>query len=75
MSRIEGKDFLDLYYLMDLPHKHIIDIKKQEIIKKVNLEEKQIKSIANIINHYIPRNDRPNWSIFLEELKERIKKY
>lgn len=77
MKRMEGKDFLDLYYLIDLPHHHIKELKEEKgkIIKKMTLEEKQIKSIANIINHYIPRSNRPNWNIFLEELKEKIKRY
>ncbi|MBI1935354.1 hypothetical protein HYS31_02840, partial [Candidatus Woesearchaeota archaeon] len=46
-----------------------------EIIKRISIEEKQIKLIANITNHYLPRAKRPNWSIFLEELKEKIKDY
>ncbi len=76
MNRIEGKDFFDLYYLMDLS-KDIKEIKmyKEEIIKRANFEEKQIKSIANILNHYIPRNQRPIWSIFLDELNKKIKRY
>lgn len=74
INRIEGKDFFDLYYLIELPHKHI-SIPKEEIIQKTSLEEKEIKSAANIINHYIPRNKRPSWGIFLEELKNKIIKY
>ena len=77
MNRMEGKDFFDIYYLIDLPHKPINELKKkkEEIIKRISLEENQIKLAANIINHYLPRAKRPNLSIFLEELKEKIKKY
>lgn len=77
MNRIEGKDFFDIYYLIDLPHSKIRSIKenKEEIIKRINLEEEQIKFMANIVNHYIPRNKRPKWGLFLEELKDKIKKY
>ena len=76
MSRIEGKDFFDLYYLVDLPHKPVKSLKekKEKIIGRISLEEKEIKSAANIINHYIPRSKRPIWSIFLEDLKKKIKK-
>lgn len=77
MTRTEGKDLLDLYYLTELPHKHIKELKekKREILRRIATEEKQTKTIANTINHYIPRNKRPNWSRFLEELKEKIRKY
>ena len=76
MNRIEGKDFFDLYYLIDLS-KDIKEIKmhKEEIIKRAKFEEEQIKSIANILNHYIPRNQRPNWGVFLDELNNKIKRY
>ncbi len=74
MNRLEGKDFFDLYYLLDLPHKKV-DFNKNDLIKRISFEEKQIKIVANVINHYIPRNQRPDWSIFLEELKEKIRKY
>lgn len=75
LNRKEGKDLFDLYYLIELPHKPIklSREKKEKLIQKVNLEEKEIKSSANAINHYIPKGKRPNWSIFLEELKGKIK--
>ncbi|MFH1053153.1 MAG: nucleotidyl transferase AbiEii/AbiGii toxin family protein [Candidatus Woesearchaeota archaeon] len=74
MDRLEGKDFFDLYYLIELPHKKA-RISKEEIIKRISLEGKEIKAVANIINHYIPRSRRPSWSMFLEELKEKIRRY
>jgi len=77
LNRIEGKDFFDLYYLTELPHKHIkaIRAKRDMLTQRTNLEEKEIRSTENVINHYIPKGKRPSWSIFLEELKEKIKKY
>lgn len=77
MNRIEGKDFFDLYYLIKLPHKPVAEVRKrkEEIIRRITIEEKQIRSVANIINHYLPRSSRPNWTIFLEELKKKIKEY
>jgi predicted nucleotidyltransferase component of viral defense system len=77
MNRKEGKDFFDLYYLIELKHGLVKELKEKrdDIIKKIIIEEKEIKSAANIINHYIPRSKRPSWGIFLEELKEKLKKY
>lgn len=77
MNRTEGKDFFDLYYLIDLPHKPIdlLKQKKENIAQRISLEEKEIKSAANIVNHYIPKDKRPMWNMFLEELKEKIKNY
>ncbi len=77
LNRQEGKDFFDLYYLIDLTHKPINELKndKEKILKKIDLEKKQIIDVANIVNHYIPRQKRPDWDIFLEELKDKIKKY
>lgn len=73
-NRIEGKDFFDIYYLIDLQHKHI-KFSKEKIIKRISFEENEIKSVANIINHYIPKEERPDWSIFLEELKKKVMVY
>ena len=77
LNRLEGKDFFDTYYLLELEHKKLTELKenKEKIIKRIALEEKQVKSIANATNHYLPRNQRPNWQNFLQELKEKIKKY
>jgi len=77
LNRIEGKDFFDLYYLMDLPIKkgNGLRLKREEILQRITTMENQLTSVINIINHYIPRGERPNWNIFLEELKEKIRKY
>lgn len=77
LNRTEGKDFIDLYYLIGLPHQRINVIKKhkEELLNRMTLEEKQIRAAANIINHYIPRPQRPEWGMFLEEIKGKIKAY
>ncbi len=76
LNRMEGKDFFDLYHLLDLPHEPLQMSRKEKdsIIKRISLEEKEIRSIVNIVNHYIPRSKRPSWGIFLEELKKKINK-
>jgi predicted nucleotidyltransferase component of viral defense system len=77
MNRTEGKDFYDLYHLLELPHHRLDKLKegKKEILNRMNLGEKQVKAIANAMNHYLPRNQRPNWTLFLEELREKIRNY
>ena len=73
INRLEGKDFFDLYYLIELSNKlRISKGEKENIINKISMEEKEIKAVANIINHYIPKKNRPIWSIFLDELKEKV---
>ncbi len=74
-DRMEGKDFFDLYYLLEYPHRPL-KISKDDaktILQRIDAAEKQIKSIVNVINHYIPKDRRPSWDIFLEEIKEKIK--
>lgn len=71
MARNEGKDFFDLYYLLEIQHEEI-KIDKDKIIERITSEEKEIKSIANTLNHYIPKKQRPDWKFFLEQLKAKI---
>ncbi len=72
LTRLEGKDLFDLYYLLDLKKIKIPKQEKEALIKRFQLDEEKIRNVANVINHYIPRNDRPNWSIFLKELAEKV---
>lgn len=71
MTRNEGKDFFDLYYLLEISQESI-HIDKEKIMERINFEEKEIKTIRNTLNHYIPKKQRPDWKIFLEQLKEKI---
>lgn len=76
INRMEGKDFIDLFYLLDIPH-NVLGLsqqQKEKVIGALSLHEKQIKSIANVINHYMPRTKRPNWHLLLQQLKEKIQK-
>ena len=67
-------DQYDLYYLLDLGHKplHLGKLEKEKILAAIPSDEKEIRFLANVINHYIPRNKRPMWGMFLEELREKI---
>ncbi len=75
LTRMEGKDLFDLYYLLDLIHKPIKLPKEKRdlIINRLQLNDEEVKAMANVINHYIPKNIRPNWGIFISELIEKIK--
>lgn len=76
MTRLEGKDFFDLYYLLDAV-KTPVRISREEkelLLKRVTLDKEQITLVANVINHYIPRGQRPDWGVFLEGLKKKIEK-
>jgi len=75
LSRMEGKDFFDLYHLIGLPHKRIKIADKKLLQKRMDLEERAIKSVGNVLNHYIPRSKRPDWGGFLGDLKERMLEY
>ncbi|MFH1510085.1 MAG: nucleotidyl transferase AbiEii/AbiGii toxin family protein [Candidatus Woesearchaeota archaeon] len=71
MNRLEAKDFFDIYYLLDLPHRHI-KISKDEAIQKAGFLQ---QSTLDILNHYIPKSQRPNWDLFIAELKDKLRKY
>ena len=77
LNRREGKDSFDLFYLIEQKHKpvRLLKEKREDIIRKISIGEKEVKSIANIINHYIPKNKRPRWDMFLNKLKEKVEKY
>ncbi|MFH2028579.1 MAG: nucleotidyl transferase AbiEii/AbiGii toxin family protein [Nanoarchaeota archaeon] len=74
LNRLEGKDFFDLFYLIGLEHEHE-RLDKVKLLERINLEKDEIKAAANVVNHYIPRTKRPNWSQFLEKFKKKIKDY
>ena len=65
-SRKEGKDIYDLYYLSQ--GHSIVDSKLSEAL---NLNENELKRIANTANHYIPVKKRPDWKSLIEELRNR----
>ncbi len=72
ISRKEGKDIYDLYYLLS-PE---IKIKKEYAKKAaiaLDLSNEEIKSIANTANHYIPKPFRPDWKQMIAKLSENLK--
>ena len=56
-----------------IPHESI-NIDKEKIMERITFEEKEIRIIADTLNHYVPKKQRPDWKIFLEQLKEKIRK-
>lgn len=75
LNRLEGKDFFDLFYLLDLSHQlKVSKSEKNRLIGRISLEENKIRLVANAVNHYIPRGIRPDWDMFLEELKKKVEK-
>lgn len=74
LSRREGKDFFDLYFLLEISSLPISPAQKEKLIQRLNLSAVEIKSIANSLNHYVPKMLRPDWETFIEELKEKMRK-
>ena len=74
LNRIEGKDYYDLFYLLELTHKPIKLTKheKKRLKERMGMDERQIKSVANVLNHYLPKTKRENWYLFMENLKNKI---
>jgi len=70
VHRKEGKDIYDLYNLLT-PNFKINKAYAKEIIEVLNIKE--IKSIANAANHYIPKNLRPDWPLLITKLKDYFK--
>ncbi len=68
LTRREGKDIYDLYYLLD---------DSSEIPKKLadalDMDRNEIRRIADAANHYIPASNRPDWELIVEKLKEKVR--
>jgi predicted nucleotidyltransferase component of viral defense system len=76
LSRKEGKDLFDLYYLLELPHT-ALGLKKEDkekLLIALTFTEKEVKLIAKATNNYIPLKLHPAWSMMIKELKEKINK-
>jgi uncharacterized protein len=73
-SRSDGKDFFDLYYLLDLPHEHG-RLDKKGLLEGIARALDSVKELGNATNHYIPKDSRPLWEAMLGELKEKVEKY
>lgn len=60
---------LFIHYHINLEHQVFFE-KLEEKIEDI---ESNSKYIGNSTNHFIPKELRPNWTIFIRELKEKIK--
>lgn len=73
LLRTEGKDIYDVFYLADLCPLRPSKKEFEEIAKKLSFSAKEVKNIANATNHYIPKSLRPDWLLFIAQLKEKLR--
>jgi hypothetical protein len=73
-GRSDGKDFFDLYYLLDLLHEHV-RLDRDGVLKGIGRALGEVKLLGNSTNHYIPRGSRPLWEGMLLELKAKVEAY
>ncbi|MDO8724651.1 MAG: nucleotidyl transferase AbiEii/AbiGii toxin family protein [Candidatus Methanoperedens sp.] len=82
--RMEGKDIYDLFYCLEMDFDKIVmqkalnlmlefyRIDKKDFLDNLILRLKNAKAnsyfIGNSTNHFIPRNLRPNWKVFIDTL-------
>jgi len=76
LSRKEGKDIYDLYYLLELGEdektEKQISKRRGKLLKVLDMDRKEIRDIGNATNHFIPRSMRPHWDEFIHILSEKI---
>lgn len=88
-SRMEGKDIYDLFYCLEMDFdknalRKALDlmldfyrIDKKDFLDNLILRLKNAKAnsyfIGNSTNHFIPRNLRPNWKVFIDTLVLKLK--
>ncbi len=89
-SRMEGKDIYDLFYSLDLNFnkeqlhkalKIVLQLHRinrtafsKELTAKLNEARKNANYIGNSTNHFIPRNLRPDWKVFIDTLILKIER-
>ena len=87
--RMEGKDIYDLFYCLEMDFdknvmRKALDlmldfyrIDKKDFLDNLILRLKNAKAnsyfIGNSTNHFIPRNLRPNWKVFIDTLIIKMK--
>ena len=59
---------LFIHYHINLNYPNFI----QQLIKKIDKIHSNSHYIGNATNHFIPRNLRPDWDVFIRMLKEKI---
>jgi len=89
-NRMEGKDIYDLFYCLDLDFDKenlvralnfmlsFYRVNKSTFINDLLLKLKDARKnsyyIGNSTNHFIPRNLRPEWKVFIDSLILKIQK-
>lgn len=89
-NRMEGKDIYDLFYCLDLDFdkenlqealKIILDFYKinqasflGDLVSRLKEAGKNAYYIGNSTNHFIPRNSRPDWKVFIDTLISKIER-
>ena len=87
-NRMEGKDIYDLFYCLDLEFdrknlvkalKFVLDFYKvnqasflNALLLRLKEARKNAYYIGNSTNHFIPRNLRPEWKVFIDTLSLKI---
>lgn len=89
-NRMEGKDIYDLFYCLDLDFykenllkalKIMLELYKvnqasfqKDLLLRLKEASKNAYYIGNSTNHFIPRNLRPDWKIFIDTLILKIER-
>jgi predicted nucleotidyltransferase component of viral defense system len=89
-NRMEGKDIYDLFYCLDLNFdkknlnkalKLMLGFYKMnqkkfldELLTRLKEARKNAYYIGNSTNHFIPRNLRPDWKVFIDTLLLKIER-
>jgi predicted nucleotidyltransferase component of viral defense system len=87
---MEGKDIYDLFFCLDLDFysgnllkalKITLDFYKvnqasflNELLLRLKEARKNTYYIGNSTNHFIPRNLRPDWKVFIDTLMLKIER-
>ncbi len=89
-NRMEGKDIYDVFYCLDLDYDKksllkaldiMLDFYKidkalfmNELLSRLKDAKRNSNFIGNSANHFIPKNLRPNWKIFIDTLVLKIER-
>ena len=89
-NRMEGKDIYDLFFCLDLDFysgnllkalKIMLDFYKvnqasflNELLLRLKEARKNAYYIGNSTNHFIPRNLRPDWKVFIDTSMLKIER-
>ncbi len=90
-NRGEGKDVYDVFYCLEEKidrtafDKALTFVKESykiktesfpgDLIEKLHELRKNAAYVGNSTNHFIPRNRRPNWRIFIDTLSQNLERF